>query len=274
VALGFATSAEREAQRITQDYQLFLDRNPSAAEVSVWVNGFEHSLTNETIIVDFLGSPEFFSDQGGNEVNWFTGAYQALFGQSAATAVNSVPSYLPRLARDLTHSPLYYTQVITAAYQGYLGRQPDGLGLAGWLALMENGLTDGQLAAAILSSTEYLQDHGGLGASWVEALYQDVLGRTPSASEVNYWVQVLNAGVTPAAVALTFVNSSEHEGQLVNQDYEQFLGRSPSPAEIGSWRGLTNEDIVAGLVSSAEYFQDNGSAPGKWWAQAVTTLFG
>jgi hypothetical protein len=280
VALAFATSAEREAQRITQDYQLFLGRSPSAAEVSVWVNGFEHALTNEAIIVDFLGSPEFFSDQGGNAINWFPGDYRALFGQSAATAVNSVPSYLPGLARDLMHSPLHYAQVITAAYQDYLGRQPDAVGLAGWLALMENGLTDGQLAAAILSSSEYLQDHGGLGAGWVEALYQDVLGRTPSASEVNGWVQALNSGVTPAAVALTFVTSSEREGQLVTRDYEQFLGRSPGSAESGSWVNafengvLTNEDIVAGFVGSAEYFQDNGSAPGKWWTRAVTTLFG
>jgi uncharacterized repeat protein (TIGR03803 family) len=281
VALAFATSAEHEGDVVIQDYEQFLERSPSAAEVSAWVNAFGHGgLTNEAIIADFLSSAEFFQSHGDSDANWFPAAYQALLGQSASVAVTSVPSYLPAMATDLTHSPLYYTEVITAAYEQYLGRQPDSAGLAAWLTQMETGLSDGQFAAGILSSNEYVQNHGGIGSSWIEALYHDVLGRTPSTSEVNTWMQALAAGVTPSEVALAIVNSPEHEGQLVTHDYEQFLGRSPSASELGAWvaafetGGLSNEDVVTGFLGSAEYFQRNGSVPGQWWNQAVTALFG
>jgi len=42
VAYGFATSREREGNRVRLDYQTFLGRTPSQSEVDAWVNQFAH----------------------------------------------------------------------------------------------------------------------------------------------------------------------------------------------------------------------------------------
>jgi hypothetical protein len=279
VAYGFAASSEREGDRVVQDYQTFLGRSPAPAEVAGWVNAFEtHAATNEDVVAGFVASAEYFQNHHSNPTVWFTSAYQALFGQSASQAVPA-PSSLTQLANDLTHSNEYYTGIITAAYQHYLGRAPDGAGLAAWLSQMQNGLTDEQLEASLLSSDEYIQNHGGLGGGWIVALYNDLLGRQPSPAEIDNWVRALNDGETPAQVALVFTTSSERESARVTQDYQNFLGRTPSPAEVSGWVNLfenhsqTNEDVVAGFVGSGEFYQNAGSSPAGWWEQAVTKLF-
>src|SRR5262249_54781416 len=47
---------------------------------------------------------------------------------------------------------------LAALYQDALNRPIDATGLAGFSQAMSNGMTPGQVAAAIFSSTEYLQD--------------------------------------------------------------------------------------------------------------------
>jgi hypothetical protein len=63
VALGFATSAEREAQRITQDYTTFLHRQPDQAGLAFWEDQFiNHGKTNEDLITGFIASDEYFAN--------------------------------------------------------------------------------------------------------------------------------------------------------------------------------------------------------------------
>jgi streptogramin lyase len=280
VAFGFAASSERESNRVTADYLQYLGRNPAATEVAGWVNAFESgAATNEDVVAGFVGSPEYFQKHFGNASDWFASAFQALFGYPA-TQSSSVPSYLPAVANTLTHSAEYYTDIITAAYQRYLGRAPDSAGLASWLAQMQNGLTDEHLEAGFLGSPEYIAGHGGAGAGWVRGMYQDLLGRTPSQAEVDNWVQVLASGVSTTAVAFSFAASSEREGNRVTADYVQYLGRNPAAAEVAGWvnafetGAATNEAVVAGFVGSPEYFRKQNSEPQDWWFQAVLVLYG
>lgn len=60
VALGFAASPEREAQRVEDDYFHYLGREPGAAEVNSWVFAFQHGVTNENVITGFVASDEYF----------------------------------------------------------------------------------------------------------------------------------------------------------------------------------------------------------------------
>jgi len=123
-------------------------------------------------------------------------------GMAARTAV----------AVGLTQSAEYYTNFITAAYQKYLGRAPDAAGLASWLNLMQNqGLSNERLEAGFIGSTEYIKNHGGAGAGWLNAMYVNLLGRTPSALEVQTWLNQLAAGMSTADIAYGFAASPERE---------------------------------------------------------------
>src|SRR5438105_4597779 len=190
------------------------------------------------------------------------------------------PSFLPAVANTLTHSAEYFAGIVKAAYQRYLGRSPDSAGLASWVAQMQQGLSDEHLEANFIGSNEFIQNHGGLGAPWIQAMYQSLLGRTASQAEVYNWVLALTNGVSPITIAYQFAASREREGQRVRADYQQYLGRTPTAAEVASWvngfesGAATNENVVAGFVGSVEYYQKYNGDSQHWWNQAVQALFG
>lgn len=84
VALGFAASAEREGQHVTQDYLDFLGRRPTSSEVDAWVTVFTNgSQTNEDVQAGFAGSREYYQQTGGSPDNWWRDAVAALFVRGA-----------------------------------------------------------------------------------------------------------------------------------------------------------------------------------------------
>src|SRR5689334_11971551 len=74
------------------------------------------------------------------------------------------PANLTGVADALSHSPEYYSNLIGATYQTYLNRAPATSEVSGWLAGMQNGLSDEQLEAGFIGSPEYIANHGGQGA--------------------------------------------------------------------------------------------------------------
>lgn len=183
------------------------------------------------------------------------------------------------VASGLAQSAEYYRDLITTAYQQFLGRAPDTVGLASWLGQMQNHvLSDQRLDAAFTSSAEYLGHHGGAGQGWITSLYQNLLNRTPGASEVQYWLNQLAAGESPASVAYAFANSVERQSDLVASYYQQYLHRSGSPAEINGWvnqlenGSLTNEQVIAAFVSSQEYYQERGGDIVDWLYAAYRSV--
>ncbi|HVX10938.1 MAG TPA: DUF4214 domain-containing protein [Pirellulales bacterium] len=171
---------------------------------------------------------------------------------------------LPRatFALDLTHSAEYFQDVIKAAYEKFLGRAADPTGLAVWTQAMASGLTDEELEAAFIGSPEFYAHSGGTDLSWVDNMYQSLLGRPADASGEAYWTQALAAGVSRQEVAIGFAASPEREGQIVQNDYSLYLGRSAGTAEVAGWvarfeQGLTNEDVIAGFIASDEYYNDH-----------------
>ena len=85
VALGFATSSERETIVVNDDYFALLGRNASASEAGYWVNQLQHGVRNENILAGFVGSAEYFeaADKGaGNRTTWITSAYHDLLNRA------------------------------------------------------------------------------------------------------------------------------------------------------------------------------------------------
>ena len=81
IAYGLAASPEREAQRITGDYQTYLLRPPEPNAVNFWVNAFEHGASNEDLVAGFVGSPEYFQTHGSTTWGWLRSAYQDVLGR-------------------------------------------------------------------------------------------------------------------------------------------------------------------------------------------------
>src|SRR5262249_7373352 len=153
-------------------------------------------------------------------------------------------------------------------------------GLTGWTQALLGGTPDEQLEAAFASSGEYIALHGGLGASWINALYNDLLERSPSSAEVQAWLQVLVAGTPPATIAGLFTTSLEHEVVRVVDDYMTYLGRTPSQAEAVAWASLlvshtlNNEGVIAQFIASTEYFGKHFSNVPDWIYAVYTDVLG
>jgi hypothetical protein len=114
------------------------------------------------------------------------------------------------------------------------------------------------VAAALLASAEFFADAGGTNTGFVQALYQDVLQRTPGQAEVANFVTALQEGASRAAVAAAFLGSGEYHQLLVESAYQHFLGRAADntglAALVGALNaGQTDESVLAPLVTSAEY---------------------
>ena len=85
VALGFATSAERETIVVADDYFALLGRGASPSEAGYWVNQLQHGVRNENILAGFVGSAEYFEAAGkgaGDRTTWITSAYHDLLNRA------------------------------------------------------------------------------------------------------------------------------------------------------------------------------------------------
>ena len=126
---------------------------------------------------------------------------------------------------------------------------------------MRNGLSDEQLEAFFIGSPEFIQDNGGQGVGWITSMYEKLLGRAPDQAGLNAWLNALQAGANPSAIALGFAASPEREGERITADYQNYLG-APRSRRVPYWvnafeAGASNEDVVAGFVGSPEFFADH-----------------
>jgi hypothetical protein len=92
--------------------------------------------------------------------------------------------------------------------------------------------------------------------AYVQTVYHDVLGRDPSAPELNYWAHVAGAFGTNAA-ASGILNSTENQNRMVNDLYVKLLARNADDAGIRYWRGVLSgsglERVTAGILASPEF---------------------
>lgn len=162
------------------------------------------------------------------------------------------------VANSITGSDEYRTRLIQGVYEHYLGRAAEPAGLSYWLGRMSAGMRISDLEAGFITSDEYYAKAGGTPSGWVERLYRQVLGRTPSTAEVTGWLP----HVDPASrtdVAMGFLLSDEHLGSVVDGYYRQLLGRGLDPSGRATWvgqiqHGVRLEAVIGSIVASDEYY--------------------
>src|SRR5262249_53189988 len=129
--------------------------------------------------------------------------YHDFMGRNGAPAEwNGWLSLLPTLgqagvAYGISHSPEALTHAVDGFYFQFLGRQAAGGEEMGWVNSLENGATEEQVIAGLLSSPEFaaranpLIGGANADANYVQALYELLLNRPGSPAEVNAWLGAL-----------------------------------------------------------------------------------
>jgi large repetitive protein len=107
--------------------------------------------------------------------------------------------------------------------------------------------------------------------SFVTALYEDLLDRSPDSAGLATWDGALAGGLSPEQVAFDIATSAEYRIDLVTGYYEHFLDRAPDAAGLATWTGLlaggsSDEQVIADILGSAEF---EGEAGGT--SQGVVT---
>jgi Domain of unknown function (DUF4214) len=125
---------------------------------------------------------------------------------------------------------------IARLYSAALGRPPDAQGLANWESIFTHNIPDAakaegfyaslaqtpqsnglSIAAGFLQSPEFQHLYGSLDdAGFVNALYQNVLGRTASSAELNAWVTDIHAGESREMVLVGFAESAENIAKVAH----------------------------------------------------------
>lgn len=257
-------------------------------QTTTWDSGgYQMQLPAGTYTVTFSGGALGATQARTVVVGGSNVKVDAVAGAASAPAPPPAPAPAPTpapvnprygVALSLTTSAEYYGQVVTAAYQKYLGRSPEASGLQYWVNNLRAGMRVEQFEAALASSGEYISRQGGVGATWVRALYRDVLGRTASQAEVDYWVGQF-PNYSPFQIAYSFANSDERLGQRVAGYYQTFLGRQAGAGEIQYWvnqihSGLNGEQVAAGFLASDEFYLNHGSNKTPWVTAAYWSAFG
>ena len=109
---------------------------------------------------------------------------------------------------------------------------------------------------------------------YVQAVYQDLLGRYPDGEGLNGWTNALGWGTPLWDVANGITSSEEYRGRLIRGAYETYLGRPADRSGLAGWlaamrAGLHIEEIEIGFVASEEFWLRHGATPDGW----VTGLY-
>jgi len=158
----YAVRNRTDAEFITDCYQCFLYRAPSAEELNAWLAGTWNRAEAMTIFAE--------SDEFGTIMEW--------------------------LYSGLTGNPT--RNFVTAMYVGVLDRLVDGTGLEAWAAELDDYPNERRekaryLIGELITSEEYTSQMP-TNSRRVVNLYRAFMGRFPNDGEVAYWSDELTSG--------------------------------------------------------------------------------
>ena len=207
---------------------------------------------------------------GNDDASFVEDLYHDILGRLGADAevaywAGQLAHGEPRqaVAAFFSTSQEVYGRNVDADYQKLIGHAADPGGRAYWVSALGGGGYDEQLLASLGGTSVYYAGHGGgTDKGFITALYRDLLGRTPTAAELNGWLA--GGPITDrAAVARVVAFSHEHHLAVVAAPatgwYPLYLGRPAETAGAGYWatqldQGTRDEVGVATFTSSNEYY--------------------
>lgn len=102
-----------------------------------------------------------------------------------------------------------------------------------------------------------------LNGRYVQALYHDLLGRSPAPGDVQAATKALGSGETRQQLALWMLSSTEYRQKLVDAYYQSLLGHLADAGSLNFLVGLlgsgaTDETLLAQVLGSGEYYATRG----------------
>jgi hypothetical protein len=200
VASDIVHSAENLQNFVTSEYVNLLHRSPDSAGFANWVGQMEAGLSPATVDAAFVASPEYILNHGNNTTQWLNGIYQDLLGRSIdATGLTFWTSQLSggasafAVAAGIETSVERDSIIVAQDYLRFLNRSASTAEIDFWASQMEKGVNAEAVASAIVGSPEFFQIHGNTNSGFITSAYQTLLNRTPTTSELDFWLAVMNS---------------------------------------------------------------------------------
>jgi virginiamycin B lyase len=248
---------------IVQQYRTFLARLPSAAEIHFWQNEFFlHGIGPVRVAIaaspeaqarpiQLLYAEELRRPANDAEVAFWQGQLRARGRTAVASGIET--------------SPEARTQLVRSWYSIYLDRVPLFGEEQPFVSQLLSGVPEAKVLSNLLGSAEYINrapiilGQGGASSppAYVTALFQQLLGRAPSAPELQARLTQLETQ-SPVAVAQDLLFSAEYRRRVTTGYYGSILLRMlpPTAPEVENWvKGPPDLLLVRiGLESSNEFF--------------------
>lgn len=163
------------------------------------------------------------------------------------------------VAWGILHTDEQAIRHVGAMYQAILHRPPEPAGSAFWSRQLIDGAAPDSLRAQLFGSQEYFDGDGGSdNATYVDAVYDNLLGRAPDAAGRTFWLDRLEQGVSRGTVAAAFLAVDEVRGNRIATYYRDFLGRAATGDELAYWvpvdRAVGEYEVIARFLGSDEYY--------------------
>ena len=112
----------------------------------------------------------------------------------------------------------------------------------------------------------------------VTAAYAGLHGRQAGPTEVAYWADLIDNGVSPGRVIAEIGNSPEHRRHVVTALYAKILDRRPDRAGLDYWSAglvdlLTADALAREMLASEEFYLRAGGTHRQFVAALYRTLF-
>ena len=164
------------------------------------------------------------------------------------------------VALEIEQSQEYRNDVATGLFELYLHRAPEAAALAASSNILTFG-TPEQLSIDLVGSTEYYQSRGGgTNQGFLNALFSDVLHRSPDPAVASFLsTDDFSQQTVRLEVAIAVFGSDEHLGDLVS--YPPALGNSSSGyVALGWYEAYLNRDAEAAAVAGAVSMLHGGTS--------------
>lgn len=111
-------------------------------------------------------------------------------------------------------------------------------------------------------------------ASYVAAVYHDLLGRDVDAAGKAYWIDRLEQGELIDGVAASIVHSREFLVNRINAVYAEILARTPDRQGLEYWLGKSGDQLEAGLLAADEFYERVGDNDQAYIQAAYQAVLG
>ena len=229
---SLAHSAEA-AGKVTTFYDDTLGLGPTATDLA---NCEAALATGQSLAAQQAALRPSFA-QSATAQNTIQSLYQQVLGPGASASAGDLANWQAALGAGQTTGDLRawlaHSDVAAAQIQGFyqqaLGRDASAGELASW----QSALAAGQPGSASLAEVRTAIAGSGEAQTALSGLFQDVLGRAATRTDLAFWTGQLAQGQSLAAVRQAFAHSTDAAAQ-VQAFYQQLFGTDASATDLAN----------------------------------------